>query len=134
VPLASPERSEAAKQFAPPRPGFAGVYVYRDGTAGRLLKKAIRVNGHCLGESAPGVFFHREVAGGVEHVISTESEFWPNELRFTAKAGANHYFRQSMRLGVFFGGATLERVSEEEGRRAIAGLELARKGGCRADS
>ena len=85
VSMESKEASEAAKKFPPPPAGQAGVYVYRSGSFGAALKKDIWINGECVGESAPNVFFYKQVKAGTELKISTESEFSPNDLVITVK-------------------------------------------------
>lgn len=130
VSMESKENSDAAKKFGPPASGNAGLYVYRSGSFGAALKKDIWVDGKCIGESAPNVFFYEQVKAGEEHKISTESEFSPNDLMLKAAAGVNYFVRQFIKFGVFVGGAGLELVSEEEGKKDIAKLELAKKGTC----
>ena len=130
VSMESREASEAAKRFRPPSAGNAGIYVFRSGSFGGALKKDVWINGQCVGETAPNVFFFKEVPGGREHKISTESEFSPNDLMLKVTAGANYFVRQFMKMGLFVGGAGLELVAEEEGRREIAKLELAKGGNC----
>lgn len=121
--------SERAKQFAQPSAGRAGLYVYRDSAFGAALKKDIWVDGKCIGESAPNVFFFTEVAPG-NRKVSTESEFSPNDLALMVEAGKNYFVRQFIKMGVFVGGAGLESVPEEQGRAAVAKLELAAAGRC----
>ncbi len=106
------------------------MYIYRSGSLGGALKKDIWVDGKCIGESAPNVFFYDEVQGDVEHTISTESEFSPNDLRITTVSGRNYFIRQYIKLGVFVGGAGLELVNEEEGKEEVSKLKLAVKGIC----
>ncbi len=130
VSMESKEASSAAKQFNKPSEGNAGVYIYRSGHFGAALKKDVWINGKCIGESAPNVFFHEEVKGGADHKISTESEFSPNDLVLKATAGVNYFVRQFIKMGVFVGGAGLELVSEEDGKKEVAQLELAKKGNC----
>jgi len=130
VPMESKEASAKAKQFNPPSAGNAGLYIYRDSFVGKALKKDIWLDGKCLGESAPDVFFYDEVKGDQEHKISTESEFSPNDLAITTLAGQNYFIRQYIKLGVFVGGANLELVKEDEAKKAISSLELATKGTC----
>lgn len=130
VNMAPQEASTQAKQFAAPTPGNAGLYVYRDSALGRALKKDIWVDGKCLGESGPDVFFHTEVAGGQEHEIATESEFSPNKLKLMFEAGKNYFVRQYIRMGAFVGGADLEQIDEEKGKAAVAKLEMAQTGTC----
>jgi hypothetical protein len=121
--------SERAKQFAQPSAGSAGLYVYRDVGIGTALKKDIWVDGKCIGESAPNVFFYTVVAPG-NRTVSTESEFSPNDLALMVEAGKNYFVRQFIKMGVFVGGAGLEPVPEEQGKAAVARLELAAAGTC----
>lgn len=130
VKMESAEASANAKNFNPPSAGHAGLYVYRDSFVGKALKKDIWVDGKCLGESAPNVFFHTEVLGGKEHEIATESEFSPNKLTMMFESGKNYFVRQYIKLGAFVGGADLEQIAEEEGKKAVADLELASPGAC----
>lgn len=124
------EASDAAKRFGPPSPGNAGVYVFRSGGLGGALKKDIWINGECVGESAPNIFFFKEVKGDAEHKISTESEFSANDLILKVKAGMNYFVRQFIKMGLFVGGAGLEVVDEEAGKKEVAQLELAKPGSC----
>lgn len=132
VNMAQKEESTKAKQFAQPGANNAGVYVYRNSFVGKALKKDIWIDGKCVGESAPDVFFYTEVEGGRTHKIDTESEFSPNTLELLADAGKNYYVRQYIKMGVFVGGAGVEQVSEEQGKRDIAPLEMAKMGSCSA--
>ena len=130
VPMASKADSDSAKEFNPPAIGKSGLYIYRGGGPGTALKKDIWVDGVCIGESAPKVFFYTEVEGDKEHKIATESEFSPNELLIKVKSGLNYFIRQYIKLGVFVGGANLEVVDEEKGKEDIAKLGMAIKGNC----
>lgn len=130
VKMEGKEASDKAKTFAAPSEGNAGLYVYRDSFVGKALKKDVWVDGKCLGESAPDVFFHTEVKGGVEHEVSTESEFSPNKLSLMFEAGKNYFVRQYIKLGAFVGGADVEVIPEEQGKAAVAKLNLATSGAC----
>ena len=123
--------SNNAKEFKTPNEGKAGLYVYRNNTLfGAGLKKDIWVDGHCLGESARGVFFFTEVEGNQKHTIATESEFSPNLLTIHTDAGKNYFIRQYIKMGVFVGGAQLEQVDEPTGKQAISQLNMAISGNC----
>lgn len=124
------EASAQSKQFSPPNPGNAGLYVYRDTMLGAALKKDVWIDGRCLGETGPYVFFHTEVEGGKTHKISTESEFSPNDLEMMFEPGKNYYLRQNMKWGVFVHGAVLRQVPEEQAKAAIAKLAQAAPGRC----
>lgn len=130
VPMESKEASVKAKQFNPPTEGNSGIYVYRDSFVGQALKKDIWIDGKCIGETAPDVFFYEEVKGGQPHTISTESEFSPNDLTINTLAGTNYFINQYIKIGVFVGGAGLELVDEAKGKEAIMELELAKQGTC----
>lgn len=130
VPMESSDASNKVKEFKSPSEGNAGLYVYRTSGPGTALKKDIWVDGKCIGESAPNIFFYEELKGGEEHKISTESEFSPNDLLVNAEVGKNYFVEQYIRMGVFVGGANLKLVDEEEGKKNIAKLEMAKKGQC----
>lgn len=130
VPMESKETSDQAKRFAPPSQGQAGLYIYRTAGVGAALKKNIWVDGKCTGQSAQNVFFYEETKGDQEHVIATQSEFSPNEIKLAVTSGINYFVRQYIKMGVFVGGANLEVVNEVEGKEAIRNLEMAKKGTC----
>lgn len=130
VPMANKAESDQAKSFAAPPEGQSGLYIYRDSNYGGALKKDIWVDGKCIGESAPKTFFYTTVAGDATHTISTESEFSPNNLELFVKSGVNYFIRQSIKMGVFVGGAKLQVVEEKQGVNAVKGLTLAQGGAC----
>lgn len=132
VDMASKAESAKAKEFDPPSQGNAGIYIYRDSFVGKALKKDIWIDGKCIGESAPDVFFYTEVEGGKKHKIDTESEFSPNTLELMFEAGKKYFIRQYIKLGVFVGGAGLEDIPEAQGKISVAKLELAKPGKCSA--
>jgi hypothetical protein len=132
VEMASKADSSKAKEFNPPSQGNSGVYVYRNSFMGKALKKDIWMDGKCIGESAPDVFFYTEVEGGKSHKIDTESEFSPNTLELMFEAGKNYFIRQFIKMGVLVGGAGLEQIPEEQGKSDIAKLEMAKPGKCSA--
>lgn len=134
VEMASQAEAAKAKEFNPPSQGNAGVYIYRDSFVGKALKKDVWVDGKCIGESAPDVFFYTEVQGGKNHKVDTESEFSPNTLELMFETGKNYFIRQFIKMGVFVGGAGLEQISEEQGKIAVSKLEMAKPGKCSAAS
>ncbi|MDP3609771.1 MAG: DUF2846 domain-containing protein [Methylophilus sp.] len=130
VPMETTDKATAAKQFAPPPEGKAGLYIYRYGSFGAALKKDVWIDGECLGETARNVFFYEQVAGNQEHKISTESEFSPNDLLVKTESGKNYFIQQYIKFGVAVGGAGLKLVDEAEGKKQVEGLGLAMKGHC----
>jgi hypothetical protein len=99
VPMSNQTLSDAVKKFNPPAEGKSGIYTYRDSVIGAALKKDIWIDGKCVGESAPKVFFFTEVDGDKNHTISTESEFSPNSISIFTKSGINYFVRQYIKMG-----------------------------------
>ena len=130
VDMASEAESQKAKEFNAPSVGSSGLYVYRNSFVGKALKKDLWVDGNCLGESAPDVFFYTEVAGDKKHRIETESEFSPNALEIMFESGKNYFVRQFIKMGAFVGGANLEQVSDEKGKEDVSKLTMAKNGKC----
>ena len=130
VPMEDKAQMDIAKKFDSPSDENAGLYIYRSGSFGGALKKDVWVDGKCIGETAPNVFFYEEVKGNEEHKVSTESEFSPNDLMINTEGGKNYFVRQYMKMGAFVGGAGLELVGDEEGKKEVAKLEMAKKGSC----
>lgn len=130
VPLESEEKSEAVKEFAAPPAGKAGLYVYRDSSFGGALKKNVYIDKECLGESAPNIFFYKQLDGDKDYVLETESEFSENRLPLFMESGENYFVRQYIKVGVFVGGANLEVVPAAKAKGSIADLDLAKTGTC----
>ncbi len=131
VAMSDKVESDRAKEFAVPAEGHVGLYVFRkDTVGGAALKKDIRIDGKCLGETAKGVFFFEDLLGNRDVTISTESEFSPNILVLKLESGKNYFVNQYIKLGVFVGGADLKLESEEEGKKQVSMLDMAVKGKC----
>ena len=132
VPMESAQESVRLKAFPAPESNMAGIYVYRDSYMGKAQKKDIYIDSECLGESANHTFFYKQVAGGKNHELSTESEFSDNKISVFTEPGKNYFFRQIIKIGVFVGGAKLEAVPESEGKRVISkvDVQLAKSGVC----
>jgi len=124
VPTAPPQEDAARKQFPLPPADLAGLYIYRNSNFGAALKKRVYVNDEFLGETAPMTYFYQEVAPG-NVKLATSSEFGNNDLIVEAEAGKNYFVKQYIKLGVFVGGANLELVSEEEGKKGVLECSLA---------
>lgn len=124
VPMGSKENDAQAKAFAAPSPGIAGLYIFRNSFVGQALTKTLYINAKPIGTSANKVYFYKEVPAG-KHTIATQSEFSDNALEITVEAGKHYFIRQYIRMGVFVGGANLELVSEEEGKKEVLQCSLA---------
>ncbi|QER40908.1 DUF2846 domain-containing protein [Acinetobacter suaedae] len=131
VPQATPQLSQQIKKLDAPVDGNAAIYVYRSNSVvGGALKKDVWIDGECLGETARGTFFVKEVTGNQKHTVSTESEFSPNHLTLNTEAGKQYFIQQYIKSGVITGGANLKQVDLEKGKKAIAEYKLAQAGKC----
>ncbi|MCG7374171.1 MULTISPECIES: DUF2846 domain-containing protein [Pseudomonas] len=125
VPMESADKDQALKTFPTPPADQAGLYIFRDSSMGPALKKTVKIDNQVVGETATKTYFYRLMNPG-SHVLATESEFGDNTLTINALAGKNYYVRQSIKMGVFVGGAKLEQVSETEGQQGVQASKLAR--------
>ena len=131
VPTEQVEVSNVLKQVKAPSANNAGLYIYRSNSmVGGALKKDVWVDDECIGETARGTFFYHEVLGNIQHKVSTESEFSPNDLMIDTKTGNNYFVKQYIKPGLIVGGAGLKLVPEAEGKQAISDLDLGIKGKC----
>ncbi len=131
VPTEQVEVSNVLKQVKAPSANNAGLYIYRSNSVvGAALKKDVWVDDECIGETARGTFFYHEVLGNMQHKVSTESEFSPNDLMIDTAAGNNYFVKQYIKPGLIIGGAGLKLVTEAEGKEAISDLNLGIKGKC----
>ena len=131
VPMESTEIANAAKEFNSPSQDTAGIYVYRKDTfVGAALKKDVWVGKDCVGQTAKGVFFYKEVPGSEKLEISTESEFSPNTLTINAKNGELYFVQQFIKMGAFVGGADLELAHTDTGKSEVQRLGMAKGGNC----
>jgi hypothetical protein len=130
VKLESKPISDNSKKFSNPSSGKSGLYIFRDGNFGGLLKKDIWIDGQCLGSSAPKVFFFTEVEGGKKHQIKTQSEMSTNEISLMTEEGKNYYVRQFLKLGLIVAGADFEELPEDQAKEIIIKLDQATPGQC----
>lgn len=131
VPIVDSAEAKKAKAFNPPKKGMAGIYLYRKNEyVGSALKKTLWIDGKCIGDTATGVFFYQEVEGNKDHIISTQSEFSPNDMTFHTDAGKLYFIEQFIKMGVFVGGADLVEREKNVGKEQVRLLNMAQKGNC----
>jgi hypothetical protein len=125
VPMDTPTADAEMKTFSAPPADQAGLYIYRDSFAGQGLKKTVKIDGEVIGETANRTYFYRLISPG-SRVIATESEFSDNAITLQALAGQNYYVRQSIKMGVFVGGAKLEVMPQAVAQAHLQKCELAK--------
>jgi protein involved in sex pheromone biosynthesis len=126
VPMATPDEDAQRKTFAAPSDDKAGLYIYRNSIIGGALKKTISIDGKVIGESAAKTYFYKELTPG-SHDVATESEFSDNKLTIQLKKGINYFVRQYIKMGAFVGGAGVEQVTEEVGKKGVLESKLAKE-------
>lgn len=131
VPMATESESNVVKQFKTPSENTAGLYIFRkDAFVGQALSMNVKVDGKCLGATAPGVFFYEEIEGDKEHTIAIESESPDNDLIIKAESGELYFVEQFIKMGAFVGSADLEKHNTESGKKEVLMTNLAIKGNC----
>ena len=133
VPMESAERTTTAKKFNPPSEGSSGLYIYRPSSLGGAVKMDVWVDGKCIGESAPYVFFYEEVEGDKSHKVSTGHEDNPlqSDLLIKVKSGMHYFIRQYIKFGFFVTRRSgIELVDEQQGKEEVSELDMATKGTC----
>ena len=63
VPMASPDRDAAGRQFAPPPPGMAAVYFFNPSSESPVLN--VRANGREIGQLGTQTWMRAEFAPGI---------------------------------------------------------------------
>ena len=131
VPLTSSESSIKAKEFATPSEGKAGIYVYRrDSYLGRTFTKDVYIDGICLGQTAPNVFFYIEVEGNKTHTIANEKGSSPDQTEFYVEAGKNYFFEQFMKMTISEDVMIIRQVDEYMAKPRITNCQQAIPGTC----
>lgn len=125
VPMAPTADDQLRKQFSAPAEGKSGLYIFRDSVFGAALTKMVYIDDQVIGATAPNTYFYKEISSG-QHKLSTQSEFGMNDITINANPGTNYFVRQYIKMGVFVGGANLEQVSEEDGKKAVLECNLAK--------
>jgi hypothetical protein len=130
--LETPELTDNIKQFVLPASDKTGIYIYRN-TAffGAGIKRDVWLNNQCVGETKAHIFYYREIPEGQEIIITTESEFSPNELKLVFQGGQHYFIEQYVKPGVFRGGTNLKVVDPEEAKKIIVDLPLGVGNDCR---
>jgi hypothetical protein len=124
VPMATTADDQLRKQFLAPTEGKSGLYIFRDSYLGTALTKKIYIDDQLIGTTAPKTYFFREISAG-HHKLATESEFSNNEISIFTNPGSNYFVRQYIKIGVIIGGANLEQVTEEDGKKGVLDCNLA---------
>jgi hypothetical protein len=117
------EMSDEAKSFKAPA-DRGSVYLYRTGRAvGAAGQLQVKVNGADAGGTGPGTFFKWDLKPGIYTFASSTGEA-SAVVQLNVKAGEVYYIRQDARLGIDQGRVTMKEVSDNKGRKEVAGCKL----------
>lgn len=124
VELASAEEDAAAKLFIPPE-GKANIYVARKGhLIGSEALFQIVVDGKVEGGIVPGTYQVVSVNPGI-HIVSVTTTETQSTQEVDAVSGECYFFEVKPKIGNVITRAEVVRLTEPEGREAIADSLLA---------
>lgn len=122
VPKATPELDLAAKQFQPPKPGNAAVYVYRNESMGAAVRMSVLLNGQHVGDTGARSFLYFWVAPGKHQLVSKAEN--DSILELDAKAGSTYFVWQEVKMGIMSARSKLQLVDEAAGKAGVSECAL----------
>ena len=122
VPMGDAKKDAELKSFTP-KPGVAGLYIYRNESFGAAIRMDVEIDGQPIGQTAAKTYFYKEVAPG-RHTVTSKSEN-TDSIEVETVAGKLYYIWQDVKLGLLFARTKLSLVGEEEGRNGVLESQLA---------
>lgn len=122
VPMGDAKKDAELKSFTP-KPGVAGLYIYRNESFGAAIRMDVEIDGQPIGQTAAKTYFYKEVAPG-RHTVTSKSEN-TDSIEVETVAGKLYYIWQEVKLGLLFARTKLSLVGEEEGRNGVLESQLA---------
>jgi hypothetical protein len=122
VPKAPPERDLAAKQFQPPAPGNASLYVYRNEAFGGVARMSLLLNGQHVGDTGPRSFVWLGLSPGKHQLVSKAEN--DSTLELEAKPGETYFVWQEVKMGLMSPRSKLQLVDEATGKAGVASCDL----------
>jgi hypothetical protein len=123
VPMEAPTMDTDAKAFTPV-PDKSVLYIFRDTGMGGAISIPVLVDGKLVGSTAAHVYFRVVVAPGNHELWAKAS--YDAKLSIATEPGKIYFIDQSPKMGVFYAGAGLKQVSEEEGEEDVKDCKLAK--------
>lgn len=127
VATAPPEHDVAAKQFRPPPPGTAALYVYRNESWQSAARLHLLLNGQHLGTTTGHRYVVAWVGPGRHQLVSKGG----NEatIEIDAKPGATYFVWQEAKAGLLGTNTALHLVDEATGQAGVGQCTLAASAG-----
>ena len=124
VPQGDAQQDGINKTFMP-KPGVAGIYIYRNDGIGGFTKTDVSVDGKSIGQIANKTYLYAEVAPG-RHVVSGRTkEVSIGGVEINALPGKLYYVKQTSKDGLLAVGSTLSQVDAIEAQHDIKRTSLA---------
>lgn len=118
-------RDATLKNFMP-RPGVAGVYVYRNEGIGSFTAMEVLIDGKSVGRIAEKTYLFVELAPGPHVVAGKSGESLLAGVEFNAVPGKLYYLKQELkRTNLVSISSRLARVDDIEGQHEIKRTSLA---------
>lgn len=111
----------SAPEGKKPEP-FAVLYVYRSEAAAPKVRMKVEIDGTEAGETGPSTCIRAEVPPGVRKITSRAENV--DNLEIEVVAGKTYYVWQEVRLGLLSARAKLKLMTDEEGKKGLAGCRV----------
>lgn len=119
VPMAPLDADMQAKQFQPPPPEQASLYVFREGIFGAAILINASMGQRTLGQLGPDNYFRIDVQAG-DYDMRCGSIESAASTTVRVAAGETHFVEVAARLGLGSARCAIFEVTEQQGRSAIA--------------
>lgn len=122
VPMGDTSRDAELKSFKP-KPGVAGIYIYRNESMGASVKMDVAVDGKPIGQTAAKTYLYTEVQPG-KHSISSKAEN-TESIEIETAPGKLYYIWQEVKMGLLYARSKLTLMTETEGQKGVLESSLA---------
>src|SRR5688500_2874442 len=118
VPMAPPDADATGKQFPPPPPGQASLYIFRGGGMGAAVLISATVGERSVGALAPFTWFRIDVPPGRQDVRCVTAEV-VRSVTVDAAPGELRFVQLGAEIGWLSPRCWIEDIPAEQGRGAI---------------
>lgn len=116
---------EGAQKTFMPKPGVAGIYIYRNDGIGGFTKMDVAVDGRNIGQIANKTYLYAEVTPGPHVVTGKSGETSIGGVEINAVPAKLYYVKQASNEGWFSVGSSLRAVDAIEAQRELKQSSLA---------
>lgn len=120
VPMDSAQQDAAGKQFAPPPPGRAALYVYRESLLGSAVSIPVSLGTRPLGSLPSDTWFLVDVEPGTYDVRCNATE-GSDARSVTLAPGETRYVEVAIRMGMLGARCGVSEVDPQAGQKGVLG-------------